>query len=109
MKFFLIILLLANALICNGCGASLSTLAHNNISEIQRDILVGSSQGVEAKLVIGSREETYKKDGYSTPEIPYAILSFSCENGEGIVADRCTLMCGENVYEGGIAGKSIFE
>lgn len=85
---------------CNGCGASLSTLAYNNISEIQRDILVGNSQGVEAKLVIGGREVTYKKDGYSTREISYAILSFSCENGEGIVADKCTLVCGKNVYEG---------
>lgn len=100
MKFFLIILLLANALMCNGCGALISTLAYNNISEIQRDILVGGSQGIEAKLVIGSREVTYKKDGYSTREISYAILSFSCENSEGIVADKCTLVCGKNVYEG---------
>lgn len=100
MKFFLIILLMANVLVCKGCGDSLSVLVRDSVSEIQRNILIGNSQGINAKLVIGSREKNYKKDGYSAREIPYAILSFSCDNGDSINADKCALMCGENVYEG---------
>lgn len=97
MIFFWVILIFSCVTI--GCGVDYKRLAVSSVSEMQRAIFVGQSQGVTATLTVGYREKEYVKDGCSGDKIPFAIMSFGSVSKEKISADSFVLFSDGKEYE----------
>ncbi|MBE5738201.1 MAG: hypothetical protein E7354_00495 [Clostridiales bacterium] len=99
MKFFLFILIFGVGFLC-GCSRGFEERLLCSVSEIQNHVFVGDCQDINAILIVGEREIEYKKDGFSTDKIPFAVLSFSSVEKERLVPTKYSLVVGNDRYSG---------